>query len=156
MPLEEFENVEFLPEPEDARILSAIDPAAVGFQGAWRAEVTGWAPLQAAPIQRRRRRRSMVTNGLIFAILTVTLFAVWNSGFLLVELSLPDSQWANDQAQLTEAADEGLTGLGVRVCMVDTASTLPMRPWKAWKSHSKTSGRTPAHPLITVLLPMGP
>lgn len=124
MLLDEFENVEFLPEPEDSRILSAIDPAAVGFQGAWRAEVTGWAPLQAAPIQRRRRRRSMVTNGLIFAILTVALFAVWNSGFLLVELSLPDSKWANDQAQLTEAADEGLTGSGVRVCMVDTGIDL--------------------------------
>jgi hypothetical protein len=32
--MDEFEHVEFLPEPEDARILSAIDPAAVGFQGA--------------------------------------------------------------------------------------------------------------------------
>ena len=48
-------RVEYLPEPEDARILSAIDPAAVGFQGAWRAEVTGWAPLEAAPVLSSRR-----------------------------------------------------------------------------------------------------
>ena len=61
--MEELEHVEFLPEPEDARILSAIDPAAVGFQGAWRAEVTGWAPLQATPIQRRRRQRALLANG---------------------------------------------------------------------------------------------
>ncbi len=122
--MDEFEHVEFLPEPEDARILSAIDPAAVGFQGAWRADVTGWAPLEAVPIQRRRHQRAFVTNSLIFAVLMVTLFVVWNSGLLWVELSLPDSQWANEQAQLDTAADEGLTGLGVRVCMVDTGIDL--------------------------------
>ena len=122
--LDELDHVEFLPEPEDSRILSAIDPAAVGFQGAWRAEVTGWAPLQAAPIQRRRRRRAAVTNGLIFAILSVALFAAWNSGILLVELSLPDSKWANEQVQLTDAAEDGLSGVGVRVCIVDTGIDL--------------------------------
>ena len=98
--MDEFEHVEFLPEPEDARILSAIDPAAVGFQGAWRADVTGWAPLEAVPILHRRRRKAVVTNALTFAILAVAMFAVWNSGLLWVELSLPDSQWANEQSQL--------------------------------------------------------
>ena len=43
------ESFEYLPEPEDSRILSAIDPSAVGFQDGWRAEVTGWAPLDAIP-----------------------------------------------------------------------------------------------------------
>ena len=35
------ENLDLLPEPDDPRILSAIDPSAVGFQDGWRAEVTG-------------------------------------------------------------------------------------------------------------------
>ena len=56
--MDQLGHVEYLPEPEDARILSAIDPAAVGFQGAWRAEVTGWAPLEAAPVLRSRRQRA--------------------------------------------------------------------------------------------------
>ena len=38
------DTVELLPEPDDDRILSAIDPSAVGFQDDWRAEVTGWGP----------------------------------------------------------------------------------------------------------------
>ena len=118
--MEELEHVEFLPEPEDARILSAIDPAAVGFQGAWRAEVTGWAPLQAAPIQRRRRQRALLANGFMFAIFISAMFAIWNSGLLIVELNLPTSEWANETTQLNDASDAGLTGVGVRVCMVDT------------------------------------
>ncbi len=122
--MDELDHVEFLPEPDDYRIVSAIDPAAVGFQGAWRAEVTGWAPLEAAPIQRRRHRQRLLTNSLIFSILVVVLMSVWNSGILWVELSLPDSKWANEQAQLDEAAAQGLTGEGVRVCMVDTGIDL--------------------------------
>ena len=90
--MDELDYVEFLPEPDDHRIVSAIDPAAVGFQGAWRAEVTGWAPLEAAPIQRRRQRQRLLTNSLIFSILVVVLLSVWNSGILWVELSLPDSK----------------------------------------------------------------
>lgn len=118
--MDTFERVEFLPEPEDSRILSAIDPAAVGFQGAWRAEVTGWAPLEAAPIQRRRQQRGWFANGFFFAFFIAATFAIWNSGLLLVELSLPTSEWANEQTQLTDASDLGLTGEGVRVCIVDT------------------------------------
>lgn len=122
--MDDLEHVEFLPEPEDARILSAIDPAAVGFQGAWRADVTGWAPLEAVPINRRRRSKAVVTNSLTFAILAVVMLAIWNSGLLWVELSLPDSKWANEQSQLDLLAEQGLTGDGVRVCMVDTGIDL--------------------------------
>ena len=45
------DTVELLPEPDDDRILSAIDPSAVGFQDDWRAEVTGWAPATPTPIR---------------------------------------------------------------------------------------------------------
>ena len=79
------DTVELLPEPEDSRILSAIDPSAVGFQDDWRAEVTGWAPAIPTPIKRVRGRKFLVTNGVLFAIFAVILLWVWQSGFLVID-----------------------------------------------------------------------
>lgn len=118
------ENLDLLPEPEDSRILSAIDPAVVGFQDGWRAEVTGWAPLDAVPVARVRRKRMLATNGTVFAILAIILLVIWDSGLLFLELSPPKSEWANEQSQLDEFSELGLTGSGVRVCMVDTGIDL--------------------------------
>lgn len=118
--MERLDNFDLLPEPDDSRILSAIDPSAVGFQDGWRAEVTGWAPHDATPLARVRRRKFIATNGVIFALLAITLLLVWNSGLLFIELSPPKSEWANEQSQLNELSELGLTGEGVKVCMVDT------------------------------------
>ena len=118
------ENLELLPEPEDSRILSAIDPSVVGFQDSWRAEVTGWAPLDAIPVPRLRRRKILATNGVIFAILVIILLVVWNSGLLFIELTPPKSEWANEQSQFNDFSELGLTGAGVKVCMVDTGVDL--------------------------------
>jgi serine protease AprX len=118
------DKLELLPEPEDSRILSAIDPSAVGFQDGWRAEVTGWAPREAAPIARLRRRKFLATNGVIFALLVIVLLSVWNSGLLFIELSPPKSEWANEQSQFDDFSELELTGSGVKVCMVDTGLDL--------------------------------
>ena len=118
------ENLELLPEPDDPHILSAIDPSAVGFQDSWRAEVTGWAPLDAIPMPRLRRRRVLATNGAVFAILVLILLFVWNSGLLFLELPPPKSEWANEQSQLNDFSEFDLTGSGVKVCMVDTGIDL--------------------------------
>jgi subtilisin family serine protease len=118
------ESFEYLPEPEDSRILSAIDPSAVGFQDGWRAEVTGWAPLDAIPMPQLRRKRILATNGVIFAVLVIILLVVWNSGLLFIELSPPKSEWANEQSQFNDFSELGLTGAGVKVCMVDTGLDL--------------------------------
>ena len=122
--MKSLDKLELLPEPEDSRILSAIDPSAVGFQDGWRAEVTGWAPREAAPIARLRRRKFLATNGVIFAILVIVLLSVWNSGLLFIELSPPKSEWANEQSQFDDFSELGLTGSGVKVCMVDTGLDL--------------------------------
>lgn len=122
--MKSLDKLELLPEPEDSRILSAIDPSAVGFQDGWRAEVTGWAPREAAPIVRLRRRKFLATNGVIFAILVIVLLSVWNSGLLFVELSPPKSEWANEQSQFDDFSELELTGSGVKVCMVDTGLDL--------------------------------
>lgn len=118
------DNVEFLPEPEDSRILSVIDSSAVGFQDNWRSEVTGWAPMQAVPVPRMRRRKMLVTNGVVFSILVIVMLYVWNSGLLFLEIPPPKSEWAVEQSQFEDLSDMGLTGEGVRVCMVDTGIDL--------------------------------
>ena len=118
------ENVELLPEPDDARILSVIDSSAVGFQDQWRSEVTGWAPMQAVPVPRLRRRRLLLTNGILLSVLVVIMLYVWNSGLLFIEIPPPKSEWAIEQSQFQELEDLGLTGEGIRVCMVDTGIDL--------------------------------
>ena len=118
------DSVELLPEPDDSRILSAIDPSAVGFQDDWRAEVTGWAPAMPKPIKRVRGRKFIVTNGILFAILAVLMLWVWQSGYLIVDLPPAKSEWAAEQAGFSDESLDGLTGNGVRVCIVDTGIDL--------------------------------
>ena len=118
------DSVELLPEPDDSRILSAIDPSAVGFQHNWRAEVTGWAPAMPMPIKRVRGRKFLVTNGILFAIFAVLILWIWQSGYLIVDLPPAKSEWAAEQAGFSDDTLEGLTGEGVKVCIVDTGIDL--------------------------------
>ena len=118
------DSVELLPEPDDSRILSAIDPSAVGFQDDWRAEVTGWAPAMPMPIKRVRGRKFIVTNGILFAIFAVLILWIWQSGYLIVDLPPAKSEWAAEQAGFSDDSLDGLTGEGVKVCIVDTGIDL--------------------------------
>ena len=118
------DSVELLPEPDDDRILSAIDPSAVGFQDDWRAEVTGWAPAMPTPINRVRRKTFLITNGILFAIFAVLLLWIWQSGYLIVDLPPAKSEWAAEQAGFSDDTLDGLTGEGVKVCIVDTGIDL--------------------------------
>ena len=117
--LSSLDNVELLPEPEDDRILSAIDPSVVGFQDEWRSEVTGWAPMLAKPIHRVRGRRFLYTNLTLFAILVSLMLWVWQSGYMFIELPPPKSEWAIEQAGFEDDILNGLSGDGIRVCIVD-------------------------------------
>ena len=118
------DTVELLPEPDDRNILSAIDPSAVGFQDQWRAEVTGWAPRQAAPVPNMRRRKILLANGVLFSLAVIMMLYVWNSGVLFLELPPPKSEWAFEQSEFDDFSQLGYTGEGVRVCMVDTGIDL--------------------------------
>ena len=118
------QDVEYLPEPDDLRILSVIDPSAVGFQDQWRAEVTGWAPRQAAPVPSIRRRKFLLANGVLFSLVVIMMLYVWNSGVLFLELPPPNSEWAIEQSEFDDFSQLGYTGEGVRVCMVDTGIDL--------------------------------
>lgn len=118
------DSVELLPEPDDSRILSAIDPSAIGFQDDWRADVTGWAPAMPMPINRVRGRKFFVTNGILFAIFAVLILWIWQSGYLIVDLPPAKSEWAAKQAGFSDNTLDGLTGEGVKVCVVDTGIDL--------------------------------
>ena len=39
--MEGLRDVEYLPEPSDRRIVSAVDPTVIGFQDEWRSETMG-------------------------------------------------------------------------------------------------------------------
>ena len=118
--MEGLRDVEYLPEPSDRRILSAVDPAAIGFQDQWRAETMGWAPLPVEPVMRYNRQRFSISGVVLFALLISISVLMWQNQWLVVDLPTPKSEWAFEDTSIRGVQDAGLTGEGVRVCMVDT------------------------------------
>ena len=116
----EFNNVEFIPEPTDNRIVSAADSATVGHQEGWRGEVMGWAPVPVPVVSRPRRTTQRVANVGIFLILILVFWAIWRSQLLFIEIPPPTSEWAFEDSGARELQSSGYTGDGIRVCMVDT------------------------------------
>ena len=110
--------MEFLPEPGEPRILTAVDPSAVQHDAEWRSEVMGWAPTLVHAVPNRRRRVARSSLGLVVLVILAGLIA--SQGWLLIEIPLDDSEWAFESTGLRELADEGYDGTGVRVCVVDT------------------------------------
>ena len=117
-------NVQFIPEPDDARILSAVDPAAVEHQPGWRAEVMGWAPSPAMPIPMMNQWPRRIMNASVFMIGLLALWLVWRSQLLNIEPILPDSEWVFEQSEIRDLQQIGQTGDGIRVCIVDTGIDL--------------------------------
>ena len=112
------EGMEFLPEPGEPRMLTAVDPSAVQHEAEWRSEVMGWAPTLVSAVPHRRRRVARSSLGLVVLVILAGLIA--SQGWLLVEIPLDDSEWAFETTGLRDLADEGYDGSGVRVCVVDT------------------------------------
>ena len=118
--MEGLRDVEYLPEPSDRRIVSAVDPTVVGFQNEWRSEVMGWAPYEVAPVAQPRRRGFTISGVVLFALLVSASLLMWQNQWIVVELPLPESEWAFEDTSIRTLQEGGLTGEGVRVCMVDT------------------------------------
>ena len=118
--MEGLRDVEYLPEPSDRRIVSAVDPTVVGFQDGWRSEVMGWAPVQVQPVVRSRRRPTSLLGLVAFALFVSLSLIMWQNQWLVVELPLPDSEWAYDSTGIRALQEEGYSGEDVRLCMVDT------------------------------------
>ncbi len=112
------DGVEFLPEPGEPRILTAVDPSAVQHDVGWRSEVMGWAPVEVSPLQRRRRPRngSLVSAAVLIGLLVL----IMSQGWLVVTLPPPNAEWAFESTGLRALGDQGLDGEGVSLCVVDT------------------------------------
>ena len=120
----EFNNVEFIPEPTDNRIVSAADSATVGHQEGWRSEVIGWAPMPVPVMPRRRRATQRIANVGILLILILVFWAIWRSQLLFIEIPPQTSEWAFEDSGARDLQSSGYTGDGIRVCMVDTGIDL--------------------------------
>ena len=118
--MEGLRGVEYLPEPSDRRIVSAVDPTVVGHENEWRSETMGWAPLSVEPIHHYKPQRWSISGVVAFALLVSLSLLMWQNQWLVVELPAPKSEWAFDASGIRDVQESGLTGEGVRVCMVDT------------------------------------
>ena len=122
--MDELRGVELLPEPGEPKILSAVDSSTKGHEAQWRAEVTGWAPIVPETLPFRPRRVFSLATGIFGALFLAILVVLWQSDLLLLELPPASSEWAFEESEIRELQDGGLSGEGVRVCMVDTGLSL--------------------------------
>ena len=117
--MEGLRDVEYLPEPSDRRIVSAVDPTVIGFQDQWRSETMGWAPLTVEPVVRHTAVVLNLRRGGGGLPISATVL-MWQNQWLVVDLPPPTSEWAFEETDLRAVQADGLSGEGVRVCMVDT------------------------------------
>ena len=119
---DELKGVDFIPEPTDYRILSAVDSSTIGHQDGWRGEVIGWAPEPVVVVSRPRRNIQKIVSVGVLLILGLVIWAA--ASLLVLEIPPPNSEWAFEDSGARALQDTGLTGEGVRVCMVDTGIDL--------------------------------
>jgi serine protease AprX len=113
------DRLELMPEPDDPRLLTTVDPHAPGYLGA----AYGLSDDEA-----RRLRWPLVPlkevlwpwGAVIFSIGTVALLLAWPFVNSYLTPILPDSEWAYESSGIRGLQDEGLTGEGISVCIVDT------------------------------------
>lgn len=113
------EDLDLLPEPDDFRMLTAIDPHAPGYTGAEYGLTDAEARQLRWPIG--RMKKYVWPNGAIFfSISTLLLIASWPWASAFLVPILPDSEWAYEDSGIRQLQSEGYFGEGVHVCIIDT------------------------------------
>ena len=122
MPQGPYRHLEYLPEPEDPRMLTAIDPDAPGYPpeayGASMEQAEAWRE-STADLRRVKPR----PWGFILALCIISglLISYPQITSLFADALTPDSDWAYENTNIYPLQDDlGLTGNGVLVCIVDT------------------------------------
>ena len=118
------DGIEYLPEPTDPRILSAVDPSIAGWQDGFRAKVTGWEPLVPPLTEPPRRVKDRTIGIWVVVILLTALLVLWDYQQPLTKLSYSDSEWAWEDSGIRSVQELDLSGEGVHVCIVDTGIDL--------------------------------
>jgi len=84
----------------------------------------GWAPVVPDSISFRPRRIFSLASGFAIALFMGITVLLWQSDLLLLQLPPATSEWAFEDSEIRDLQQDGLTGEGVRVCMVDTGLSL--------------------------------
>ncbi len=119
-----YRHLDYLPEPEDPRMLTAIDPDAPGYPfedyGVSHEQADIWRN-ETSNIIRAERPRPL---GIIIVLILVSglLISYPSIVSLFAEALTPDSEWAYEDSNIYALQDigDGLSGAGVGVCIVDT------------------------------------
>ncbi|MED5273587.1 MAG: S8 family serine peptidase [Candidatus Thermoplasmatota archaeon] len=115
------EHLELMPEPEEPRLLTTVDPDAPGYPG----DAYGLSDEEA----RRLRwplgpiKEALWPWGAVFFSLgTILLLVSWPFINAYLTPVLPDSEWAYQDTGIRQLQNSGLSGKGVSVCIVDTGA----------------------------------
>ena len=123
MPQDPHRHLEYLPEPEDPRMLTAIDPDAPGYPpeayGASVEQAEAWR-LATNEAFRKSNPRPW---GILLALCLISAMLLsypFISSYFVGALT-PNSEWAYEDTNIYTLQDDfGLSGNGVLVCIVDT------------------------------------
>ena len=123
MPPDRLRNLEYLPEPEDPRMLTAIDPEAPGYApsayGATFNESNAWRNATEDVLRQSKPRPWGIMVAL--CVISLLILAYPQMTLFFADALAPDSEWAYEDTNIYALQDQyGLSGDGVRVCIVDT------------------------------------
>jgi len=113
------DDLELLPEPEEPRMLTTIDPDAPGYPG----EAYGISDEEARELRwpaSPLREILWPWGAITFAFGVVFMLLIWPHINAHLSPILPETEWAYETTGIRELQDAGLDGSGVHVCIVDT------------------------------------
>ena len=118
-----YQHLEYLPEPEDPRMLTAIDPDAPGYSpeayGISPQEADAWK--QVANENFHRARPRAWGPFIVVSVVGLLLLSYPALTSVFSKALIPDSSWAYEDTNIyTLQENFGLTGEGISVCIVDT------------------------------------
>ena len=111
-------HLELMPEPEDSRLLTAVDSDAPGYLG----EAYGLSDEEAKMLRWPMDpiMRFLWPWGAVgFSVIVVSILLLYPSIYSILGEVL-DSEWAFEESGIRELQETGNLGEGVRVCIVDT------------------------------------
>jgi len=117
------DNLELLPEPEEPRMMTTIDPDAPGYPG----EAYGVSDEEARDLRTPASPLKEILwpwGAITFAFGAAFMLLIWPHINAYLSPVLPETEWAYDSTGIRELQDSGLDGSGVHVCMVDTGIDL--------------------------------
>ncbi len=120
------EHLELMPEPDEPRLLTTVDPSAPGYPG----EAYGLTDEEARQLRWPLgpiKEALWPWGAVFFSIGTLLLLVSWPFIDAYLTPVLPDSEWAYEDTGIRRLQSTGLSGEGVDVCIVDTGADISHR-----------------------------